>query len=752
MKKFILSLFSIFFITAQVYCATGSLKVVNTTNTISFKFKFQEAGPGGKERGWYKKLESGKSREIELERTMSAPDVKDFWVKAYDKEDQFLGTFIFKKNINIKNNKTSKINLNWSLDKKLPIMYVYKPGTSEFDFEDFGEKSFSEDLVVYNETYEDIYVATYLEQGGEAELVGNVIQIDAEEGRSLKPLPLKGMHSRKLFFSYIKEDLKKVMKGRNYENATKIGIGVGQGDEFYIAEKDYVLNGYTKIGWKIVRPLIDVLSRPFDQFTDWVKKNLANGPYKDKVATVSFGPELSKEETSFLLKRKKIAATALSKVLNKKIMPENAPIIACAHSGGGFRAMISSSGILSGLEKIGVLDSVSYLTGISGSTWCFTPFVYYQKSAKDYKSFLKKKVVKHILKTFVNMVQISGRIFVKQMFGEHLNFIDLYGGILGNKFFGQTKQYKDNNVHLSDLAEKLNDAKTPMPILTAISPLSPFLWFEYTPYYIGANMDDFYVPTWSFGREFLNGKSQDFAPEENIGFFMGIWGSAFAMKFVSMVKGLLKKLPEKIRDFIYKAMDVSQFDQQRLFPAKIKNPVLGVSTSSLRNMKLIELVDAGEDLSLPVPPLVRRKPNVIFFYDADGNQNAYGRSLFGMKQWAEKHGLKMPQFVEDEKNKKESQIKNELKEMILNNPVQIFEDSDPKVPTVIYFALLKNPKFNARFDPVKETADGFCGTFNFKYTEDQFDLLSGVMESHIVDNKDYIINAIAKKCEQLIVK
>lgn len=45
------------------------------------------------------------------------------------------------------------------------------------------------------------------------------------------------------------------------------------------------------------------------------------------------------------------------------------PVIAVAGSGGGFRAMVAFSGVMKALFESGVLDCVTYVAGLSGSTW-----------------------------------------------------------------------------------------------------------------------------------------------------------------------------------------------------------------------------------------------------------------------------------------------------------------------------------------------------------------------------------------------
>lgn len=45
------------------------------------------------------------------------------------------------------------------------------------------------------------------------------------------------------------------------------------------------------------------------------------------------------------------------------------PVVAVLGSGGGTRAMSSLYGSLAGLQELGLLDTVTYLSGVSGSTW-----------------------------------------------------------------------------------------------------------------------------------------------------------------------------------------------------------------------------------------------------------------------------------------------------------------------------------------------------------------------------------------------
>ena len=45
------------------------------------------------------------------------------------------------------------------------------------------------------------------------------------------------------------------------------------------------------------------------------------------------------------------------------------PNVAILGSGGGFRAMVSLSGVFCALKDMGALDCAMYATGLSGSAW-----------------------------------------------------------------------------------------------------------------------------------------------------------------------------------------------------------------------------------------------------------------------------------------------------------------------------------------------------------------------------------------------
>jgi phospholipase A2 len=67
-----------------------------------------------------------------------------------------------------------------------------------------------------------------------------------------------------------------------------------------------------------------------------------------------------------------VVRAALAKLTGIDLEPlpaDHTPRIQICASGGGYRAMIATLGALIGLEECGVLDTVTSIAGLSGSTW-----------------------------------------------------------------------------------------------------------------------------------------------------------------------------------------------------------------------------------------------------------------------------------------------------------------------------------------------------------------------------------------------
>jgi len=84
-------------------------------------------------------------------------------------------------------------------------------------------------------------------------------------------------------------------------------------------------------------------------------------------ARVWMGNELSEEEMAFSRQRRKFTRRGLAKYLGvdeAEIDERDVPTIAIAGSGGGYRAMLGTTGYLKAMKRDGLFDCVTYLAGM----------------------------------------------------------------------------------------------------------------------------------------------------------------------------------------------------------------------------------------------------------------------------------------------------------------------------------------------------------------------------------------------------
>uniref|UniRef100_A0A8C5RF94 Phospholipase A2 n=1 Tax=Laticauda laticaudata TaxID=8630 RepID=A0A8C5RF94_LATLA len=252
---------------------------------------------------------------------------------------------------------------------------------------------------------------------------------------------------------------------------------------------------------------------------------------------VRLGFDLCKEEREFLEKRKKIVSKALNSILKLRedLSTNEVPVVAVLGSGGGIRALSSFYGSLLGLQQLNLLDSVTYLAGISGSTWCLS--VLYQDhewSQKDLKhpiSNAQDKISSSKVAVFSSehMKYYFQELNAMENAGRKVSFTDLWGLIV--EYF---LQQKEDQSKLSDQQEAVKYGQNPFPIYAAIN-VRPNVrgedfaeWCEFTPYEVGFRKYGAFIRTEDFDSEFFMGRLIKKHPEPRICYLQGMWGSAFA--------------------------------------------------------------------------------------------------------------------------------------------------------------------------------------------------------------------------------
>lgn len=465
--------------------------------------------------------------------------------------------------------------------------------------------------------------------------------------------------------------------------------------------------------------------------------------YHDIVARIrhSEQDELCEDERSFVQNRMQHIKSGLEKMTGIEIDPQRIPKVGLCFSGGGFRSMITTLGFLDGAQQTGLLDTTLYCAGLSGSTWAMAPWIASGKSLHEYHQELTGKIssgIDHINDPY-ELSELLELFVVKIVSRQLISAIDIYGGVLANTLL---KGFVKNPMltKMTDTHKKVDKGKIPLPIYTAImANEEPYEWMEVTPFELGSSFLHTYIPTWAYGRKFKNGVSTNAPPEQTLGYFMGIFGSAFQLNLKDIVRRTTEnltylghQLPSWLASALKKLLDLileSFVGEARLFPSTLSNFTHNCDFSPIKYDKNISLIDAGIDFNLPFPPLLRkaRGVDIIIVYDASADIEGVPE-LRGVCKYAERKGIKLPKIHFDQ---------------VDQNVVSVFKDhEDPSVPVIVYFPRIKNIHYSPTFDPDECIESGYCNTFNFEYSPEEARLLSGFAEFSIKQHQEPVKQAI----------
>ncbi|KAI8347618.1 acyl transferase/acyl hydrolase/lysophospholipase [Choanephora cucurbitarum] len=164
-------------------------------------------------------------------------------------------------------------------------------------------------------------------------------------------------------------------------------------------------------------------------------------------ATVREGQALSEEEVAFVKRRKQKIRAAFAFFIGvdeHEVEVEDIPHVGIASSGGGYRAMISCSGYLHAMYETGLLDTVLYFSGVSGSTWTmcqlYSPLTH--ASLDTLYSHLSSRIHTHIanLSNFLHVLNASrhnakvllhGIVQRYHQQNNSISLVDIFGMLLG---------------------------------------------------------------------------------------------------------------------------------------------------------------------------------------------------------------------------------------------------------------------------------------------------------------------------------
>ncbi|SCU80860.1 LADA_0B09912g1_1 [Lachancea dasiensis] len=399
----------------------------------------------------------------------------------------------------------------------------------------------------------------------------------------------------------------------------------------------------------------------------------------DDVNLVREASGLSANETAWLKKRDAYTKDALKSFLDRAT--ENftnssfvdalwnsgkTPKLGVGCSGGGYRAMLSGAGMLSALDNRtsgadkhglgGVLQSATYLAGLSGGNWLVGSLAWNNwTSVQDVidnrgqddelwdisNSILNPGGI-NIFSSASRWDQISDAVEAKQHAGFNTSLTDIWGRALSYNFFPTL--YRGGEAYtwstLRD-ADVFKNAEMPFPISVAdgrypgteIIDLNSTL-FEFNPFEMGSwdpSLNAF-TDVKYLGTNVTNGtpvaKGQCVAGFDNTGFIMGTSSTLFNQFLLQLnTTSLSSFLKGIVEDFLDDLSD--EYDDIAIYnpnPFRDTEFVASNYSHSVVDSSNLFLVDGGEDgENIPFVPLLQedRDLDVIFALDNSADTEDY---------------------------------------------------------------------------------------------------------------------------------
>uniref|UniRef100_A0A8B9S5Q4 PLA2c domain-containing protein n=1 Tax=Apteryx owenii TaxID=8824 RepID=A0A8B9S5Q4_APTOW len=513
---------------------------------------------------------------------------------------------------------------------------------------------------------------------------------------------------------------------------------------------------------------------------------------------VRLGFNLSRGEQQFLLRRKEKSSKALKKVLklSKAPLKKEVPTVAVVSSGGGVRAMTAFYGNLLGLQQLYLLDTLTYLCGISGSTWClcrlFEDPHWSHKDLQETISIARQFVTSSKARAFSaeQLVYYFQQLWLLEKEGRNVTLTDLWGLII-EYFLHQ----KENPWRLSDQQAAVRWGQNPYPIYAAINvrpnvDSSMFAeWCEFTPYELGIHKYGAFIHTEDFGSKFFMGLLRERHPEPRVSFLQGVWSSAFAANLEEIWKEVVSSKVDFLDSLkaAIKSLHTSSFETRMVMPEGAISSLFqdfskyrfssGQNVNYMRGLYLhkdylkakefvawkgtqldalpnhltpmednLYLIDGSFSINSPFHLVLHQKRDVDVILSFNYSWEAPFEVLHKNEKYCEEREIPFPHIVISEKDKQ--------------NPKECYmfiDAENPKAPIVLHFPLVNNTfqkckapgvvreteeeKSSGKFAVHGETSPYY--TMNFTYQPAEFDQLLELCRYNIVNNKDAIFKALA---------
>jgi len=498
--------------------------------------------------------------------------------------------------------------------------------------------------------------------------------------------------------------------------------------------------------------------------------------YDQQIATVRNDLKLCDQEVVFTQARAQAVLKSLQAALGLELTASQMPRIALCASGGGIRATLATLGALQGSTipgtSLNIMDLSTHFTALSGSTWALAGLEFFSMQPNTFLKAIAPNMALGLLDDF-NMIDLATELKTYESYGQPVSFVNIYGMLIAQRLFKNITS-NPSSIDVMTLAQKIDPAKSPLAIQTCVidnDSMSEYHWLEFTPFEVGSAYLKSFIPLWAFGRKFANGKSIDFAPPVSLGYCIGIWSSAmcidakdffdiivqqkmgdtfkshlqeqFGNKFTQYLNDQASKLIHSGSNFIRalglenlllggKSENEIAAARNRFSPAKVSNWTQGDPSSPIKNDINLTLIDAGIDINIPMSPLLRpeREIDIIIVFDASDNIREFKKA----QEYAKNHNYAYPPIDYSKTNQTVSVHKG---------------PHNDQAPIVIYLPLIKNAGYKEEWDPF---AHAFTQVFNNQYTQEEIDLLTGLMKYNMEQSMPVIRDTIKQWIENKKLK
>ncbi len=363
----------------------------------------------------------------------------------------------------------------------------------------------------------------------------------------------------------------------------------------------------------------------------------------------------------------------------------------CA-SGGGFRAMLTIAGVMSGLEELGVLPLIQTCLGLSGTTWFLFPWLLSGETPTAYTSklitWLSQGLIHHLAEQYHDFATV---IATKKAHRLSISGIDLYGISLA---YTLLKPLHTNALELSmeDAARAMTPEKYPLILGTAVTrpqPTDTYEWGIVSPFALELLNDHLTVPIHLLGAQFHTYQQLSSPPPPRLCYLLGIFGSSFSIS----IRDALERVPEKLQPFVDKILPQSwqtrNWSNTKITAAKIANPRFQAIDSPHAHVKNITLVDGGYLNNLPLEPAIKvsSKPFDLLFV-VDCKQERLGRLKSLRNGWEAAHEEApwLPKIDE---------------EAITINPLSV-HGNPATGPVIVYCTIEGDAEYDPLFNPATD--------------------------------------------------